>query len=190
MAGTLSVQKIQGLASSATPTTVEIASGHKLTGAAGSIVAPGQVIQTLQVVDEASATTTSGSFVTTPLSLAITPSSTSSKILITTTFMMGFSTSDQSPSFTLYRGSTNLSGAGAAAFSANGSSGGDMNSTDQYRVRQAAMTYLDSPNTTSATTYAVYMKTTGGQAARFNINRQGESGAIHTAVMILQEIAG
>ena len=52
MAGTLSVQKIQGLASSATPTTVEIASGHKLTGAAGSIVAPGQVIQTLQVVDE------------------------------------------------------------------------------------------------------------------------------------------
>ena len=30
MAGTLSVQKIQGLASSATPTTVEIATGHKL----------------------------------------------------------------------------------------------------------------------------------------------------------------
>ena len=45
MAGTLSVQKIQGLASSATPTTVEIASGHKLTGAAGSIVAPGQILQ-------------------------------------------------------------------------------------------------------------------------------------------------
>ena len=45
MAGTLSVQKIQGLASSATPTTVEISSGHKLTGAAGSIVAPGNIIQ-------------------------------------------------------------------------------------------------------------------------------------------------
>ena len=37
MAGTLSVQKIQGLASSATPTTVEIASGHTL-AQAGSII--------------------------------------------------------------------------------------------------------------------------------------------------------
>ena len=44
MAGTLSVQKIQGLATSATPTTVEIASGHKISGAAGSIVAPEQLI--------------------------------------------------------------------------------------------------------------------------------------------------
>ena len=44
MAGTISVQKIQGLATSATPTTVEISSGHKLTGAAGSILVPGQVI--------------------------------------------------------------------------------------------------------------------------------------------------
>ena len=45
MAGTLSVQKIQGLATSATPTTVEIASGHKLSGAAGSIIATGSPIQ-------------------------------------------------------------------------------------------------------------------------------------------------
>ena len=45
MAGTLSVQKIQGLATSATPTTIEIASGHKLTGAAGSVIATGAPIQ-------------------------------------------------------------------------------------------------------------------------------------------------
>ena len=44
MAGTLSVQKIQGLATSATPTTIEITSGHKLTGAAGSMIVPGQII--------------------------------------------------------------------------------------------------------------------------------------------------
>ena len=37
MASTLSVSKIQGLATSATPTTVEIASGHKLTGASGAM---------------------------------------------------------------------------------------------------------------------------------------------------------
>ena len=45
MAGTLSVQKIQGLATSATPTTIEIASGHKLTGAAGSVIASGMPLQ-------------------------------------------------------------------------------------------------------------------------------------------------
>ena len=38
MAGTLSVQKIQGLATSANPTTVEIASGHVLN-------APGHILQ-------------------------------------------------------------------------------------------------------------------------------------------------
>ena len=59
MAGTLSVQKIQGLASSATPTTVEIASGHKLTGDAGSITAAGMVVQT--AINSATSTVTASS---------------------------------------------------------------------------------------------------------------------------------
>ena len=49
MAGTLSVQKIQGLASSATPTTVEVSNGHALhvntlkgTTTAGSITVQGE----------------------------------------------------------------------------------------------------------------------------------------------------
>ena len=62
MAGTLSVQKIQGLATSATPTTVEIASGHKLTGAAGSMAAPGQIIQMKRVAVNTVTTTTSNTF--------------------------------------------------------------------------------------------------------------------------------
>ena len=56
MASTLSVSKIQGLSTAAAPTTVEIASGHKLTGAAGSIFAPGQIIQ---IVRTTPATTSS-----------------------------------------------------------------------------------------------------------------------------------
>ena len=63
MAGTLSVQKIQGLATSATPTTVEISSGHKLTGAAGSIFAPGQIIQ---IVRTTPATTSSVTLASSP----------------------------------------------------------------------------------------------------------------------------
>jgi hypothetical protein len=49
MAGTLSVQQIQGLASAADPTTVTIPSGHKLVGEdAASISAPGTPIQMFQ----------------------------------------------------------------------------------------------------------------------------------------------
>ena len=42
---TLTVQNIQGSASSSN--TISVASGHKISGDAGSIVAPGQVIQTV-----------------------------------------------------------------------------------------------------------------------------------------------
>lgn len=47
MAGTLSVQQIQGLASAADPTTVTIPSGHKLVANdTGGVISPGQVINT------------------------------------------------------------------------------------------------------------------------------------------------
>ena len=49
MAGTLSVQQIQGLATAADPTTVTIPAGHKLVGEdAASIAAPGTPIQMFQ----------------------------------------------------------------------------------------------------------------------------------------------
>ena len=45
MAGTLSVQQIQGLASATDPTTVTIPTGHKLVAAdTGGVISPGQVI--------------------------------------------------------------------------------------------------------------------------------------------------
>ena len=85
MAGTLSVQKIQGLASSATPTTVEISSGHKLTGAAGSIVAPGHVIQFVQHKWNNQTATTSESYVdVTSSSFNFTPKLATSKLYIKT----------------------------------------------------------------------------------------------------------
>ena len=44
MTSTLSVSKIQGLSTAAAPTTVEIASGHKLTGAAGAMAIAGGIV--------------------------------------------------------------------------------------------------------------------------------------------------
>ena len=83
MAGTLSVQKIQGLASSAAPTTVEIASGHKLSGAAGSIVAPGHIIQCVNsTLAGGSDASTTQSYISTSNTLNITPKQSNSKIRV------------------------------------------------------------------------------------------------------------
>ena len=86
MASTLSVSKIQGLATAASPTTVQIASGHKLTGAAGSIVAPGSIIQTVSTFSETNFSTSSGTFVQLGVTLAITPQFATSKIYVQSYF--------------------------------------------------------------------------------------------------------
>ena len=57
----LTVQNIQGSASSSN--TINVASGHKILGAAGSIIQPGMTLQTKSFTTSGSATTTSSSFV-------------------------------------------------------------------------------------------------------------------------------
>ena len=84
MASTLSVSKIQGLATAASPTTVEIASGHKLTGVAGSIVIPGTIVQTIQnIATQSTVTISSTSFVDTGLQVSLTTKLANSKFLVT-----------------------------------------------------------------------------------------------------------
>jgi hypothetical protein len=94
MAGTLSVQKIQGLASAADPTTVTIPSGHKLVASdTAGVICPGQI---LQVVNTDYATNT-GPFSTsansytqiTGLDTTITPKASGSHILCTVNVMHG-----------------------------------------------------------------------------------------------------
>ena len=78
MTGQINVNKI----SARTGNTITINSGDKISGAAGSIVAPGQVIQTLTAAKLDVFSTTSQSYVDIPnMTITITPSSTSSKIL-------------------------------------------------------------------------------------------------------------
>jgi hypothetical protein len=78
MAGTLSVQTIQGLATAPDPTTVSIASGHILH-------APGHVIQVVQTIDDSidSYSGAANSFLNyTGLDTTITPVASDSKFLI------------------------------------------------------------------------------------------------------------
>jgi hypothetical protein len=122
---------------------------------AGVSASAGQVIQVVTATDSTSRTTTSTSFVTgsNTLSVSITPSSASNKILIiaTTTTRVG---EDGANSFyTIYKNATNLG-------NSNGMSSHSWNAGD-VRV-PVAMTYLDSPSTTSAITYQVYFRSSTG----------------------------
>jgi hypothetical protein len=106
----------------------------------------GQVIQVITATDQTERSTASTSFVTASntLSVTITPSSASNKIFIIVSSAM---LSDSYRSFyTIYRdGSTNLG---------NGNNG----LTSLILNSAGCITYLDSPATTSATTYQVYMR--------------------------------
>jgi hypothetical protein len=85
------------------------------------------------------------------LSVTITPSSASNKIVI---FVNHYSFNDTSTSFyTIYRDATNLGN--TDGFAIWNSRGGNQTGISSYN-------YLDSPATTSPITYQVYMKTSAG----------------------------
>ena len=135
---TLQVRNIQGDAAS--NNTITVASGHTL-------YAPGHVIQVVQN-DQTIArfSTTSTSFQDTGFFVNITPTSSSSKILIlATATVLGSGTYNH---MTIYRDSTDLSDWTNEGFVIGGNTYWTENS----------LKYLDSPATTSQITYKIYAK--------------------------------
>lgn len=110
----------------------------------------GQVLQVVQSSTLAYVSTTSTSFVTTGFSASITPKFSTSKILVLVNGEM-VCTSTNSGIFTVYRGVTNIgngtNGVGQLSFAGGGS----------YGMINSAT--LDSPATTSSTTYTIYYRT-------------------------------
>jgi hypothetical protein len=138
------------------------------------------VLQVVQATSTAQTSTTSTSFVTTNLAATITPSSSTSKILaIVNMADCLIDTAAKNGCATLYRGSTNLSPAGTSVTNSMGvlraESGGVQSNI--------SFSYLDSPATTSSTTYTVYFAILAASAS-FTINNIGTASSI-----ILMEIA-
>jgi len=109
----------------------------------------------------------------TGLTATITPKFNTSKVLISIDLSVGASATNYTVWFYLYKGGSEISGAT-----------GDAGAANQDRAFKAIRTYsnndpvstagmyLDSPSTTSATTYQVYMSVESGQTGY--INRQGQ----------------
>jgi len=129
----------------------------------------GQVIQVLTATDSTQRSTSSTSFVTgsNTLSVTITPSSASNKIFVMVTGTVG--TGGANPFIlTIYRGATNIGNAGEGMARLP-----DVNNF----VCPLAMSVLDSPATTSPTTYQVYMRNPIGTDSQ-NLNVAASKGSI------------
>ncbi len=137
--------------------------GSALTGISGG----GKILQVVQGT-ATSSSTTSTSFTSTGLSASITPSSTSSKILIIVTLVQfAVSTPNKNGTSTIFRGGTNLAPTGSGihkSFATNYNSGGGSLANNQ------TYSYLDSPSTTSATTYTVNFAVDSGATITMGIN--------------------
>jgi len=157
-------------------------SGQVLTSAGADAVptmatlSAGKVLQVVQDTYATQVTTTPSSWTDTGLSATITPTSASSKILV-----MGGS-SLWSGSNAYIRGAFNRSiSGGSDTFLGDATDGLAMTINGASEGNQITLNYLDSPSTTSATTYHYQFKCSSEAMA---------CKSAHTAVMILIEIAG
>ena len=142
-------------------TKINLASGVTGTLPTGNYSAKiGQVVQT---GSDYSVVSTSTSYVDfesssgTVWETAITPTATSSKIFVFAS-IGGYKKDGGAIYLSIFRGSTNLGDAN------RGMINGDANNV----MYSSAMTVLDSPSTTSSTTYEVRMRSAGGDTVRLN----------------------
>jgi len=161
-------------------------SGNLAFAAAGG----GKILNVVSTIDKAQSFSVTGSNTAeyAALNTAITPSSSSNKILIMVSIAFGASGTDNGQyGFRLYDGSSVITD----AYNTNASSDGQsafLSLDDQFDFIQTNFTYLYSPGTTSQTTIKVYVK--GDTNRTVYVNRWGTSaskGGVST--MTLMEVA-
>lgn len=130
-------------------------------------------LQTVQATSTTAFSTTSTSFVSTNSTASITPSSTLNKVLVMAMGVLQNNAAATDTYYTIDRDGNNL-GNGTDGFGRGNTGGGS------YRV-PCTITYLDSPATTSSTTYTVQVRVNGST---------GGWGITGTQSLILMEING
>ena len=134
----------------------------------------GSVLQVVSVANGTTESSTTGSWVAhSGLTATITPSSTSNKILVSIAFSYRTANGTNNFNATVYRGSTNL------LHTTKGT--GTLFSGSSYYQGHQTIQFLDSPSTTSATTYQLYY----AGSTTTTINTDSGIGTV-----TLQEIAG
>ena len=173
ISGSTGVDKIQD----GTIVNADIASGAAIAGS--KLVMPtGSVLQVVSSLFNSDVSTTSTAWTDTGHSVSITPSSTSNKILAQLSGGgIGTSAAGGWVKLDLFRGSTGLSGT-SVGLSTLYNSGGAIYSNH-------SLSFLDSPSSTSALTYKLYIKSNhSSNTSYYHWSDRGK------CVLTLMEIAG
>jgi len=161
----------------------DINSTFNLTGKTVTLPAGtgGKVLQVIKTYSSTSSSTSSTSFQSTSTTASITPSSTSNKILIiSSSTLFWASTADSGGVATIFRGTTNIASSGdyiIRNYPIN--TGGTVQ-------REGTIIFLDSPSTTSSTTYTIKIRMVWGSGSI----QWGSEGNEGEGQFILMEIAG
>ena len=159
------------LTATGTPSSATFLRGDNSWASAGATA--GQVIQVVSATYSTAETTSSSSFVTSNLTVSITPASASNKILILANGVCQSANSTTHLGLTLYRNSTNLS---------NDTYMNHFYSNAGSNRGQFAFNYLDSPATTSSTSYTIYYRSdVAGHTQTIHVN---DSMSVITALEI------
>ena len=150
---------------------------------AAPAVASGSVVQVLSTTKTDTFSMTGGFTDITGLSVSITPTSSTSKIFIIVNLAMSSSATGGLNTFNLVRDSTNISQP-ATSPSFTGTMCAYINAADV--IVPVGFNFLDSPATTSATTYKVQIKSNTGTQY---INRRSTVDSAFTSTITVMEIA-
>jgi hypothetical protein len=157
-------------------------SGVAVTGLSKASLPTGSVLQVVNATYATVVSNSTSTFADTGLTLNITPTSATSKILVTVNCNgLAKSTSTQAAvGLRLLRNSTTITSIDGIA--------GYTNSTTLNHVGGVSSSYLDSPATTSATTYKVQFASAGGVAVVY-MNEYYNGNFTTTSTITLMEIA-
>ena len=139
-------------------------------------LAGGKILQVKQVIKTDKFATSSQSYTdVTGLSLSITPSSSSSKILFMSAVNFGAGQTGQHNFYLVKRGSTTITNQAQS-----------IRSNDSSMIFSYSTFILDSPNTTSATTYKIQVKAENNEVF---VNRNGSNNDYGESSIVLMEVA-
>ena len=176
MAAKIKVDQIETVDGSGT-----IALQNQLSGMTSASMPTGSVLQVVQASSGSETVSSSSTYADIgSLTATITPASTSNKILILVSLNGCLKTSANTTMKTnIVRGSTQLIQMTAIAM--------DTGDTGRSGIGTVSVEHLDSPNTTSATTYKCQLASVGN-SANVRVNTSDNGGA--TSTITLMEIAG
>ena len=170
--------------------------GTEIDLGASQTITAGKILQVLSTTKTDTFSTTSGSKVdVTGLSLAITPSSSSNKILITGRLNIGLvRTAPYLYPIFILRGSTEIGIHDAASNRTRAHTGGQWPCASSDPTVDYSIEFLDSPSTTSETTYKVQIFSESGGTAYVNRGNEADGDSSITgrfaSTFTLMEIAG